>query len=344
MKTAAALALIDKKKAAQAAAYKDAQAGLAAEKGLSDETRGYRAKDLEVKNTAEMAKLNADAVKVKLEGEKQVTDELKRQVDVRKEYQQKTEDLNIDTAQLLGAISSQEATLQKLVLDWQRAKAEAIKAGASPEYLQARQSNLQAKQADTQYGGYSSAITGFFSSLSDSMSKGMTDLKKTGNDLFKSLFTEALKPSLSQLQGLLTSAFKELFGSAGSSISSAVMGVVGLIGMLATTATKSDWSSSGAKSGVQTHEAVRGVISGDSSIEVEQLSNYFQAALDVEVVPILSQIEVNTRGSGGGGTGGTGPGASGSSSIIQVTGITYDILVQWLNQYFQQYLMKGAPA
>ena len=42
----------------------------------SPEIKAYKNYDLEMKNRAELAKLEADAVKTKLEGEKRVTDEL----------------------------------------------------------------------------------------------------------------------------------------------------------------------------------------------------------------------------------------------------------------------------
>ena len=119
--TKAALALIDKKKQAQLQAHRDALKGVALEDS-SPEIKAYKNYDLEMKNRAELAKLEADAVKTKLEGEKRVSDELKRQVELRQQYQEKTESLNIETAALMGAISSQEATLQKLYLDWQNAK------------------------------------------------------------------------------------------------------------------------------------------------------------------------------------------------------------------------------
>ncbi|MFI5329618.1 MAG: hypothetical protein ACHQ2F_01080 [Desulfobaccales bacterium] len=338
--TTAELKLIDQKKAAQAAAYKDALGELGRQ-DMSPEMRTYREYEEAQKNRMAMANLDAEANKTKLQSEIQVTNELKRQVELKKQYQDKTAELNLETAQLMGAISSQEATLQKLNLDWQKAKAEAIKAGASPEYLAALDKNLKAKQADAQYGGYSGAITSGLSSMITSMFDGSgkdlgQQMKQGFNNMFKSLFTEALKPGLEQLKQLLTQGFKDLFKDAGAGVASAVMGAIALVGMLLTSGgSKSSFTSSGVTSAVTAHEAMRGIIAGDTSIPIAQIGTSLQDAL-VPAEGLLSQIEINTRNMKVGGSGG--------GTTVQLSLISYDIFKEWVNKYLSDQLMQGAPA
>ncbi len=302
--TAAALALIDKKRQAQIKAHEDALADLARQQ-MSPEMAGYRRQEEDSKNRMALAQLAAEAAKVKLEGEKKVTEELKKQFEIQKQFKQKVEDLELSAA--WGPIEEQEAKLQQLYLEWQRAKADAIKEGVSPEMLARMEAAYGRKtwnagpQAE-QAAGMASAITQWFSSAVDAIMQGGQDLKKTLNGLFKAVFTEAMKPGLKELQQLLMNGFKELFGAAGGALGSAIMGVIGLVGMMLTSGgSKSSWSPSGVQSGVTAHEAVRGVIAGDTSIPIAEIGVSLQDAL-VSTNGILMDIERNTRGGGAGGS------------------------------------------
>ncbi len=336
--TAASLKLIEEKKAAQAAAYKDALADLERQ-DLSPEMKGYRRQEEEIKNRMALAQLNAEAARVKLEGEVKVTQELKRQVEVQKQYKEKAEDMRVEMAGLWGPIAEQEAKIQKLYLDWQRAKAEAVKAGAyTPEYAQTLDQYYQSKinfaRSGDQYNNMASSITQGFSSLVDAITSGGQDLLKSLNSFFKSLFTSALKPGLDQLQQLLINGFKQLFGEAGSALASAVMGAIGLIGMLLTSGGSSSWSSSGVTSSVTSHEAVRGIIAGETSIPIAQIGESLQDAL-VPTNSILNQIEANTRG----GRGGLGGGRL--DITVTLKGIEEQINAA-IERYFREYLVLGA--
>jgi len=333
--TAAALALIDQKKQAQIKAHADALQGLALEQ-VSPQVAAYRRYELEMKNRAELAKLDADAAKIRLTGEQRLTEELTKQVEIRRQYREKTEDLTIETAQLLGAISTQEAILQKLYLDWQRAKAEAIKAGGyTPEFAGALQANLQAKQADAQYGAMAGTIVSGFSTLVDSIMQGGQDVLKALNTFFKKLFDDALKSGLDQLKNLLVQGLKAIFGAAGGAIANAVMGVIGLIGMLLTSGGTSSYSASGVQSGVTSHEAVRGLIAGETSIPMAEINVGLKEAM-LETNGILQEgfaaVVAAFRGNGG-------SGSSGTPLIIQA--VSRQTLFDWLDQYFADYLQKG---
>jgi hypothetical protein len=329
--TAAALALIDKKRQAQIKAHEDALADLARQE-MSPEMAGYRRQEEDSKNRMAMAQLAAEAAKVKLEGEKKVTEELKKQFEIQKQFKQKVEDLELSTA--WGPIEEQEAKLQQLYLEWQRAKADAIKEGVSPEMLARMEAAYGRKtwnagpQAE-QAAGMASAITQWFSSAVDAIMQGGQDLKKTLNGLFKAVFTEAMKPGLKELQQLLMNGFKELFGAAGGALGSAIMGVIGLVGMMLTSGgSKSSWSPSGVQSSVTAHEAVRGVIAGDTSIPIAEIGVSLQDAL-VSTNGILMDIERNTRG-----------GAGASNVQVSLEGIE-DAVRGAMERYFADRLQLG---
>lgn len=332
--TTAALSMIEKKRQAQQKAYQDSITQLNADQKLSPEAKDIARQKLEAENHKALLVLDAEAAKARLDGEVKVTNELKRQAEIKQQYQQKTEDLNLETAQLLGAVSEQEAKLQKLYLDWQRAKQEAIDKGAyTPEYAAALDKNYRAKKLDTQYGGYASTIADGLSSIASSLMEGGQGLVQAAHNVFKNLFDEALKPGLEALKSTLKSGFKTVFGESAGAISSAVMGAVAMIGMLLTSSKgSSSWSSSGVTSAVTSHEAVRGIIAGETSIPIAQIGTSLQDAL-VTTNGILSQIEANTRGGGRGGDGG---------ALIQINAVNFDVLKEWLDKYFQDYLMQGA--
>jgi hypothetical protein len=332
--TAGALAMIVKKKDAQQKSYQDSLRELEADAKLSPEAKNLAQQKLAAENRKAIAKLDAEAAMARLTGEKQITEELTRQVKVRQQYQDQTAALNIETAALLGAISGQEATLQKLYLDWQNAKRKAIEEGASPEALRAMELNLQAKQADVKYGGYASAITQGISSLIDSLMQGGQDLKKAANNIFKSLFNEALKPGLEQLRGMLVNGFKELFGAAGAGLASAVMGAIGLLGMLLTSSGSSSYSASGVTSGVTASEAIRGVIAGPTSIPIAEINIGLREAL-LDTNNWLSKIEGNTRGGAGGGL-------AVSVAASGLAGTVRQAIREEMERYFEDVLMQGA--
>jgi hypothetical protein len=333
--TDGALALIEKRRQAQVAAYKDALADIARQE-LSPEMAGYRRQEEEARNRMALAQLDAEAARVKLEGEVKVTNELKRQLEVQKQFTQKVEDLEASTA--WGPVEEQEAKLRQLYLEWQRAKAEALQQGVAPELL-SRMDTAYGKKMDlARYGDQVSSmaatITNGLSSLVDAVTSGGQDLMQSLNGFFKSLFTEALKPGLDQLKQFLMNGFKELFGAAGASIGSAVLGVIGLIGMLATSGGSSSWSASGVQSSVTAHEAVRGIIAGETSIPIAQVGESLQDAL-VPTNSILEQIEENTRG------------LQGLQITLNIPGLEEtlsQLMQEYLRNFFDTQLQLGVPA
>jgi len=333
--TAAAIAMIGQKRQAQQKAYQESLTQVEADAKLSEDAKSIARQKFEAENRKALSKLDTEAIQAKLDGEAKVANELRRQVDLRKQYEDSTAALNIDTAQLLGAISEQEATLMQLNLDWKRNRDAAIKAGLSPSdpFFEAGEKNLEAKKAHVLYGGYASQITQGISSLADALASGTADLKKSLNSMFKGVFNESIKPGIDQLKNLLVSGFKEIFGTAGGAIANAVMGVIGLVGMMLTSRGSKSWSASSVQGGVTGHEAVRGIIAGETSLPIAQIGVSLAEAL-TPTNGILLRIEDKIGNMGGGNSGG--------GTIIQVNAISPESLKNFLDSYFANYLMQGA--
>jgi hypothetical protein len=220
--TTAALAMIERKKSAQVKAYEESLTQLEADQKLSPEAKAIAEQKLAAENHKALAKLDTEAAQARLDGEVKITKELERQAEVRKQYQQKTEDLNLETAQLLGAITEQEAKLQRLVIDWQREKDKAIKAEAGPEYFTALDANLAAKQFDAKYGESMRGISSEFSSgvvnIINGIRQGSFDIGNALIQMFNNIMMAALKPGFDALGQVLTNAVKGLLQSAASAM------------------------------------------------------------------------------------------------------------------------------
>jgi len=336
--TAASLALIEQKRTAQAAAYAAALAEVDRQ-DLSPEMAEYRRYEEGLKNRMALSTLDVEAAKAKLDGEKKVTDELKRQFEQSQNNAKTLQNLKLDSA--WGPIEEQEAKLIKLKQEWDEAKAAALKSGYTADQMSQLDATYTKKTSIAQFGDQAKAfaedITSGITSITDAMISGGSDLKSAANSMFKSLFKDGFKPGLDSLKDLLMTGFKDLFGAVGASFGNALMGVIGLVGMLLTKSTSSSYTASSLSSSVTTHEVVRGVVAGETSIDVAKIST----ALDEVMAPHLSalrSIEKNTRG----GTSSSSSESSGTS--ITINAPSYDQLKKWLDTYFQDYLMTGAKA
>jgi len=186
-------------------------------------------------------------------------------------------------------------------------KEELIAAGASPGELAAFELQTRALEFNRRVGdqirGYAEAISSGFSDLISSLMEGGRDLAKSLNSFFKTLFNQALKPGLEALQQALTKGFEKLFKDVGASVANSIMGVVGLIGMLLTSVGGGSSSTpTGAGSSITGHEAVRGVVAGETTVPIAKITTNFKEAL-VETNDWLREIANNTRriSPGGGG-------------------------------------------
>lgn len=185
------------------------------------------------------------------------------------------------------------------------------------------------------------AITDGISDMIDGILEGSADIKKTARKMFKGIFDAGIKKGLEQLEELLIKGFEKLFKTVGGKVGGAIMTVVGLIGMMLLGSREKSWSASGVESGVTSHEAVRGVIAGETTVAIGEIAVSFQDAL-LTTNNILYQIEQNTRGYGSGAV------ASIKGSLdIKLSGAEFleglkEALTGYLEEYFAQALMTGA--
>jgi hypothetical protein len=330
----AAMSLIEKKKQAQLKARQDALADLARQ-DLSPEVMDYRRQAIEAAHRVQMIQLTGEAAKTVQEHEKKVTEELTKQLKARKEISDTIRSQEEGAA--FGPLEEKEAKINALLREQAKLREELVKKGATQEDLARFDLAAQKKLDITRFGeeaqGMAQAIVNGFSSVVDALMEGGQNLKQALNGFFKSLFKQSLEPGIKQLTQFLMSGFKNLFGELGAGLASAIMGVIGLLGMLLTSGSQgSSWSPSGVQSSVTSHEAVRGIIAGETSIPIAQIGESLQDAL-VPTNSILQQIEANTRGGRSGG---------GSLDInVTVKGIEEQINAA-IERYFSEYLVMGA--
>jgi TP901 family phage tail tape measure protein len=191
------------------------------------------------------------------------------------------------------------------------------------------------------------AISNGISQMVDAFMDGSTDLKAAMNTFFKQTLKDSLVPGMKQLTEFLTQGFKNMFASLGKFVGSdqigmmlgnAIMGAISIVGMMMTSKTSASFTASGVQSQVTQHEAVRGVIAGETSIPIAEIS----VSLEEAVAPhldVLRRIEANTRG--GVRTGGGESSGGGTDVQVIIQGVTASIRAA-MDQYFQQYLMLGA--
>ena len=295
----------------------------------------YRKQAIEAAHQVQMIQLTGEAAKTVQEHEKKVTEELTKQLKARKEISDTIRSQEEGAA--FGPLEEKEAKINALLREQAKLRDELVKKGATPEDLARFDIAAQKKLDITRFGeeaqGMAQAIVNGFSSVVDALMEGGQNLKQALNGFFKSLFKQSLEPGIKQLTQFLMSGFKNLFGELGAGLASAILGVIGLLGMLLTSSSQgSSWSPSGVQSSVTSHEAVRGIIAGETSIPIAQIGESLQDAL-VPTNSILRQIEINTRGGKAGG---------GSLDIsVTVKGIEEQINAA-IERYFREYLVMGA--
>lgn len=253
----------------------------------------------------------------------------------------------------LGPVEEREERINKLVTDQLEKRREMVRlmgqlvaagemspedmAGKLKTFDQQNETKLFNEKFGADIKAAAQAITQGFTDMIDSMMEGGQNFMQSAHNMFKQLFSLGMKPGLEALQQQLIGGFKSLFGAAGSALASAVMGVIGLVGMLLTSGSqKSSWSPSGVQSGVTASEPVRGVIAGETSIPIAQISDSLRDATAPHL-SVLRQIETNTRGGGKGGGGGK------LDISVTVSGIMEQI-DEAVKKYFKEYLIMGAGA
>ncbi|MBW1953628.1 MAG: hypothetical protein JRI66_11195 [Deltaproteobacteria bacterium] len=334
----ASLKLIDEKIAKEKEAYEWARKEIEekAKAGeISPEAQELALKKLAVEHAMRLKGLEGEALREKIELQKE---HLKL---LRDEYENRERIADILTSAAmeaaLGPIAEKEAEIARLLEEQRKNREELVRLGATQaqvsEYnLLARQREFMARFGE-QITGYADIVASGFSDILDSLAEGGRDLVSTLRNLFKNLFNQALKPGMDQLKQLLITGFTKLFGEVGASVANALMGLIGLIGMLLTGGGgAATWSPAGVEKGVTAHEAVRGIIAGETSIPIAQVSESLAEAVAPHL-QVLRQIEANTRG-----------GLGGNINVrVLVEGVK-EAVKEAIETYFREYLVMGAEA
>jgi hypothetical protein len=334
--TGAALKLIDAKIAKEKEAYDWAQKELKtrAETGeISPEALDLSSKKLQAEHAARLKELEGEAGRDKIKLQKELVDLLKKEYENRKQIEDTLAAGREDAA--LGPIAEKEAEINRLLRERLKLREELINKGATEGQVAGFDQTTKELEINKRFGdqmkGYANLVTGFFGDLTDALMSGETHFRQTFQNFFKSLFKQSIEPAIKQLTQWLTEAFKNMFGTLGAGIANALMGVIGLVGMFLSSDRKSSFTSSGVQSNVTGHEAVRGIIAGETSIPIAQVSESLSEAVAPHL-SILRQIEANTRSSGGGGAG---------QVNINIQGIQATIR-EAMEAYFREYLLMGA--
>ncbi|MBW1953876.1 MAG: hypothetical protein JRI66_12485, partial [Deltaproteobacteria bacterium] len=334
----ASLKLIDEKIAKEKEAYEWAKKEIEekAKKGkISPEAQELALKKLAVEHAMRLKELEGDALREKIDLQKENLKLLKEEHANREGIADILTSARAEAT--LGPIAEKEAEIARLLEEQRKNREELINLGATQaqiaEYnLLARQQEFIARFGE-QITGYADIVASGFSDILDGLMEGGRDLVSTLRNLFKNLFNQALKPGMDHLKQLLIAGFTKLFGEVGASVANALMGLIGLIGMLLTggggTAT---WSPAGVEKGVTAHEAVRGIIAGETSIPIAQVSESLSEAVAPHL-QVLRQIEANTRG-----------GLGGNINVrVLVEGVK-EAVKEAIETYFREYLVMGAEA
>jgi hypothetical protein len=331
--TDAALALIEAKIAKEKEAYEWAQKALAERVGkgeISPEASELVQQKLLAEHTRALMKLEGEAGRQKVQLAQEFVKLAQREYDNRR----RIADLLEEGGELaaIGPLAEKEAEINRLLRERRDLREDLIRLGGTEAEVavfdvQTRQLEFLRRYGDD-IRGYADSIAWGFASLIDSLTRGGRDLVRSLNDFFRELFHRSLKPGLEQLQQWLIAGFTRMFGEVGAALGNAIMGVIGLIGMLLTGGGGGgSYSPAGVTTGVMSHEAVRGIIAGPTSIPIGQIGASLQDAL-VPTNSILRQIEANTRG-----------GAGAASVRLIVEGLDQS-LRQWLEGYFAEYYLR----
>jgi len=331
--TEQALALIEKKIAAENQAYERAKAAVA-RSDASPEAQELELAKLREAHEMRVIQLSAESGRIRIENAKKLIDLAKQEFENRKRIEDTLASGQEEAA--LGPVAEKEAEINRLLRERARLREELIRLGASEGQVSQFDRITKELEINKRFGeqikGYTNLISGFFGDLTDAIMAGEKDLRQTLNKFFKSLFKQALEPAMKQMMQWLTDFFKQMFGSLGETILNSLMGVIALVGMFLTSGGGgSSWTPSGVQSSVTGHEAVRGIIAGETSIPVAQVSESLAEAVAPHL-SVLRQIEFNTRGSGGGG---------GAQVSVTIQGVK-EAIREAMDAYFRDYLLMGA--
>jgi hypothetical protein len=327
--TAGSIALIDQKIAAENKLYPVQLQAIQNSAKLTPEAKGLEINAMRIEHETRLVKLQGERQAAGIEGEKKLADLLREQT----AWREKINDLMAQAAEdnALGPIAEKEAEINRYLRERAKLRREI------PEELQGQfdkdtQTGVWKKTTGEEIEGWASTISSGFKTLINDITEGTSTLTKAVNGFFKSLFEQSLEKGFKQLTQWITDALSQMFSSIGSGFAGAIMGGIGLLGMMLTSGggSKSSWSASGATTGLtSTNTALRGVIAGESTIAIGEISDSLADAL-APSEHYLATIAKNTSYL-----------SNAASSAVDSAAITSAIRSA-LNEYFRQELVMGA--
>ncbi len=324
----AALAVIKKKIEAEKEAYAWAVKEINARE-MSPEARELMLGKLAFEHRANLLRLEAEAAKVRLDREKEFVEVIKEGLEARKKSGEILLDMEGKAA--FTELEKHEAEINRLLYEQAERRRELLRllglqvqAGLMTPAAAAAQvgqfdvlagRELNIKKIGEEVKSMAQALASGISNLIDSLLEGGKNLRESINRFFKDLFKKSLEPGFKALTAYLEQALMKLFTDLGKGAANAILGAIALIGMALTSGGGSSWSPSGATAGVTSHEAVRGIIAGETSIPIAKIGESLKDAL-VDTNLILKQIEQNTRTTTNAGGGADSSGAASDNKTL----------------------------
>ena len=146
------------------------------------------------------------------------------------------------------------------------------------------------------------AIDSAFNSVIDGLIDGTLDLQAVAQDIGKTLIKDALQDLVDNVKESLVEGITTLFDGlgetaaqrAGQALAAGIGLLLAVISRIGNDASFTPGSGGGAGSVIESSQAVRGVIGGDTSIAIAEINTGLQEAL-IPTNNILASIERNTR-------------------------------------------------
>jgi len=285
--------LIRQKLEAENKLYPQQIAALEKSGKLSPEALQLEKRAMALEHQERVLKLQGELTRTLIEQEKELANQTQEEARYRKEIS----DILAEGAEALalGPIAEKEAEINRLLRERMEIR-KRIPAENLGEFDAQTEGLVQKKTIGEEAQEWAETFSGGIRNFVETVVQGGADITKALNSFFKQIFSQSLEKGFKQLTQWLTDMFTGLFGTLGSTLANAVMGVIGLIGMLLTSGGGSkSWTPSDIQSNVTSSKEVRGVIAGETSLPIAEISGSMSEAM-APANRYLAEIATNTRG------------------------------------------------
>jgi len=260
---------------------------------LSPQALELEKRAMALEHQERVLKLQGELTRTLTEQERELANQTQEEARYRKEIA----DILAEGAEALalGPIAEKEAEINRLFRERMELK-KRIPAENLSEFDTQTQGLVEKKTIGEEALGWAETFSGGIRNFVETVAAGGADITKAMNSFFKQIFSQSLEKGFKQLTQWLTNVFTELFGALGSTLANAVMGIIGLIGMLLTSGGGSkSWTPSNIESKVTSSKELRGVIAGETSLPIAEISGSLSEAM-APANRYLAEIASNTRG------------------------------------------------